>query len=272
MTKNTPNINYDIEIQNLSYRYSETISLEGINLNVPHGDFLGIIGPNGGGKTTLLKCIVGILNGYKGQIKIQGQNNKKMLKAMGYVPQHSTFLDDFPASVEEVVTMGSLGEPRLFGWFRKRDKEKADAIVELVGLKELIKRRVGQLSGGERQRLMIARALVNDPQILLLDEPTASLDTSFGQDLYELLLELNKTITIILVSHDIGVISRYVKTIACVNRRLFTEGTKEISEKMLEQTYKCPVDLIAHGVPHRVFPVHDHSSYHVHDSSNNGGK
>ena len=250
-----------IEIKNLWFKYSEAVSLEGLNLTVPQNDFLGIIGPNGGGKTTLLKCIVGILKKYRGEIRILGETNGKMRDKIGYVPQQSTFIDDFPASVEEVVMMGTLGEHRRFGWLRRNDKEKAQKVIEKVGLKDLGKRHISHLSGGERQRLLIARALVSDPEILLLDEPTASLDTGFGQDLYELLQQLNEKITIVLVSHDIGVISRYVKTIACVNRRLFTEGNKEISEKMLEQAYKCPVDLIAHGVPHRVFPVHNHENY-----------
>lgn len=259
---NNPHPVTAIEIKNLWYQYSESIALEGINLKVPELDYLGIIGPNGGGKTTLLKCIVGIIGDYQGEIKVFGVSNGKKHQSIGYVPQHSTFVEDFPASVEEVVMMGTLGKKHIMGWLKKRDKERAHEVLETVGLADMHNRHIGNLSGGERQRLLIARALISNPKILLLDEPAASLDTNFGQGLYEILQELNETMTIIMVSHDIGVISRHVKTIACINKRLFTEGTKEITEKMLGEAYKCPVDLIAHGIPHRVFPVHNHSVYH----------
>ena len=254
----------DISVLNLWFSYGDSVVLEGLNLEVPHLDFLGIIGPNGGGKTTLLKCIVGILQGYEGEIRILGKSNGHGRMDIGYVPQHSTFVEDFPASVEEVVMMGALGSGRTFGWLKKRDKVRAGEILQKVGLADMHKRHISHLSGGERQRLLIARGLVNNPGILLLDEPAASLDTSFGQGLYELLQTLNEKITIVMVSHDIGVISQHVKTIACVSGRLFTEGTKIITEEMLGEAYKCPVDLIAHGLPHRVLPEHKHN----HDENN----
>ncbi|MCD4656451.1 MAG: metal ABC transporter ATP-binding protein [Planctomycetes bacterium] len=248
----------DISVRNLWFSFGDSVVLENLNLEVPHLDFLGMIGPNGGGKTTLLKCMVGILHGFRGEIKILGKCNGHGCKNVGYVPQHSTFVEDFPASVEEVTLMGTLGKKNI-GWLKKHDKNRAGDILHKVGLFDKRRRHISQLSGGERQRLLIARALINNPKILLLDEPTASLDTSYGRDFYELLQHLNNKITIVLVSHDIGVISRHVKTIACVNKNLFTEGSKTITEKMLGEAYKCPVDLIAHGVPHRVLPEHNHN-------------
>ena len=154
--------------------------------------------------------------------------------------------------------MGTLGKKNI-GWLKKHDRTVAGEILQKVGLFDKRRRHISQLSGGERQRLLIARAIINNPKILLLDEPTASLDTSYGRDFYELLQQLNDKITIVLVSHDIGVISRHVKTIACVSKNLFTEGSKKITEEMLGEAYKCPVDLIAHGVPHRVLPEHKHN-------------
>ena len=248
----------DISVRNLWFSYGDSVVLENLNLEIPHLDFLGIIGPNGGGKTTLLKCIVGILRGFRGEIRILGKSNDGGNKNIGYVPQRSTFVEDFPANVEEVALMGTLGQRKLFGWLKKQDRTLSAEVLQQVGLYDKRKRHISQLSGGERQRLLIARALINNPKILLLDEPTASLDTTYGQDFYELLQKLNEKITVVLVSHDIGVISQYVKTIACVNRNLFTEGSKQITEDMLGEAYKCPVDLIAHGVPHRVLPVHKH--------------
>ena len=254
----------DISVRNLWFSYGDSVVLDNLNLEVPHLDFLGIIGPNGGGKTTLLKCIVGILTGFRGEIIILGKSNGIGSKNIGYVPQRSTFVEDFPANVEEVALMGTLGQKKIFGWLKKQDRKLASDVLQEVGLFDKRKRHISQLSGGERQRLLIARALINFPKILLLDEPTASLDTTYGQDFYELLQRLNEKITIVLVSHDIGVISRYVKTIACVNMSLFTEGSRQITEEMLGEAYKCPVDLIAHGMPHRVLPVHNHK----HDEEN----
>ncbi len=250
-----------ISLENVWFSYGENLALENVNLTVPHLDFLGIIGPNGGGKSTLLKCILGIYKVDKGRITIYGKDTREGGKFLGYVPQYSTFDKQFPAKVLEVVLMGTLKNRRWFNRITRKHKQQAKAVLERVGLYDKRNRHISQLSGGEQQRLLIARALVGEPEILLLDEPTASLDTTYGKNLFDLLSALNDELTIVMVTHDIGVLSAYVKTIACLNKRMFSSRGKEITQEMLDETYKCPVDLIAHGLPHRVLPPHDHKNY-----------
>ncbi len=163
---------------------------------------------------------------------------------------------DFPVRVEDVVRMGRLGKRRLLQPYNRQDEALVIRCLEQVGMADLRARPIGQLSGGECQRVYIARALASEPQILLLDEPTANVDTKAQNSIYELLRQLNKSLTILMISHDIGAVSTYVKTLGCLNHRLFYHHDKLITSEMIEQTYQCPVDLIAHGIPHRVFPDH----------------
>ncbi len=235
-----------ISINNLNVVLGDFLVLQDINIDVHEKEFLGIIGPNGGGKTTLLKALLGLITPASGEILILGDTPKVNRKYIGYVPQFSNFEKDFPISVYNVVKMGTLGN--------KSDKTENNIlnILSKVEMLEFKDRLIGQLSGGQRQRVLIARALAANPKILLLDEPTASVDTKSGKTFYELIKKLNDEITIILVSHDVGVLSQYVKKIACLNKTLIFHDSKEITHDMLEETYHCPVDLIAHGVPHRV--------------------
>jgi len=235
-----------ISIKNLNVNFNGFEILKDVSIEIPQKEFLGIIGPNGGGKTTLIKAILGLIKPISGQILVMGKQIKEAKNIIGYVPQYNSFEKDYPISVFDVVKIGTIGKN-----FNNVTFEINNAL-KLVEMYEFKDRLINELSGGQKQRILIARALVSNPKILLLDEPTASVDTKSGRNFYELLKELNKDITIVMVSHDIGVLSQYVNKIACLNKNLVYHDSKEISVEMLEQTYHCPVDLIAHGVPHRV--------------------
>ncbi len=248
---------YLLEIKNVSVSYNGVSILEDINLKVENGDFLGIIGPNGGGKTTLLKVMLGLVEPDRGEVLVFGKSPREARHRMGYVPQHALFDSDFPIAVWDVVLMGRYGKAGLFKRYDEEDRRVARNALEKVGMFEHRDNQIGQLSGGELQRVFIARALVTEPQLLLLDEPTASVDPSMQAEFYEILEGLKQQMGIVMVSHDIGAVSIYVDKIACLNRQLYYHGTKEISAEVLEATYKCPVQMITHGsVPHRVLKEH----------------
>jgi len=231
--------------------------LEGINLSIKSNDFLGIIGPNGGGKTTLLKVILGLIKPSQGKVSVMGQSPEKGRKYIGYISQVNLFDRDFPISVFDVVLMGCYSKAGLFHRYTEEDKKAAlEALktVEMLGYRD---RQVGRLSGGEQQRVFIARALATNPKLLLLDEPTSSVDSNMQAEFYGLLDRLKEKMAIVLVSHDISAVSIYVSEVACLNHQLFYHGSKEVSADELEKTYQCPVQLIAHGtVPHRVLKEH----------------
>lgn len=246
-----------IEVKDLWVSYDDIVILEGVDLTVKKGDYLGIIGPNGGGKTTLLKAILGLVPPIRGTVRVLGQPPDVGRRHIGYVPQHTHFDKDFPISVWDVVMMGRLttgGGWRI--WSSREDREAARKALEAVDMLDHRASHIDALSGGQKQRVFIARALASDPSILLLDEPTASVDRHIQASIYELLAELRKRMTIVLVTHDIGVISSYVDRIGCLNHRLHVHDEKHLTKDMLEETYQCPVELIAHGVPHRVFEEH----------------
>lgn len=244
-----------IEIKGLHVSFDGNTVLEDINLTVEQGDYLGIIGPNGGGKSTLLRSLLGLITPDRGTIKILGHPAEDNHQQVSYVPQHTLFDRHFPIRVGEMVLMGRLGK-RKGRCYSREDRRIADQALQRVGMDHIRERQIGELSGGERQRVLVARALTMEPSILLLDEPTASVDPGFQVTFYELLAELNESMTIVLVSHDISAVSRYVKNLACLNRRLYYSGGKEITADIVEEMYHCPVDLIAHGIPHRVLPSH----------------
>ncbi len=247
-----------IKINDVWVRFDGHVVLREHNLVVHRNDFLGIIGPNGGGKTTLLKVILGLIKPSQGSVEVFGEAPHLSGQKIGYVPQISFLDKDFPISVLETVLLGRLSVRGLFRQFNASDKHAALEALDTVDIKDLKDRQIGKLSGGERQRVFIARALVSQPTLLLLDEPTASVDPQMKTGIYDLLGELKKKMTIILVTHDMGVISTHVNKIACLNERLFYHDDKNITRDMLEQAYRCPVDLIAHGVAHRVLDEHLH--------------
>ncbi len=245
-----------ISIEHLFAGYDEENILQDINLQVYPGDFIGLIGPNGGGKSTLLKVILGVLPPQRGKVSIMGMGVRQGRKYIGYVPQFVETDRDFPISVFDTVRTGLLNGLRLFDRLTPQETQRIHNVLEQVGMQDLRYKAMGELSGGQRQRVFIARALVSEPRILLLDEPTASVDPTTTQDIYELFSLLNQHIAILLVSHDMMAVSSFTKSIACLNRKLVYHNSKTLTEDILESVYGCPVDLIAHGVPHRVFPKH----------------
>ncbi|MEN4016872.1 MAG: ABC transporter ATP-binding protein [Methanobacterium sp.] len=243
-----------LEINNLSVNFNGITILEDINLEACKNDFMAIIGPNGGGKSTLLKAILGLVKPLKGSIKIFGKNQKDALKLTGYLPQKTYFDISFPINVFEVVLMG-----RYNGLFKNYKDEDRKAVINALNSVEMLEfkdRQINELSGGEMQRVFIARALVREPLLLLLDEPTASVDPEMQKSFYELLSSLKLKMAIILVTHDVGVASSYVDNIACLNRKLYYHGTPEGSAAGIEAAYSCPIEIIGHGIPHRVFKEH----------------
>lgn len=249
-----------IEIKNLNVYYDDLCALSNINLKVKEKDFLAIMGPNGGGKSTLLKSFLGLKCPSSGEIKILGQTANESSGLIGYVPQFSKFDKKFPINVMDVVLAGRLAKGKHFlHSFSKKDRELAISIMEDLKIAHLKDRQISQLSGGQLQRVLIARALTIEPKILLLDEPTASLDAQSKSQIYSILEELNKKITVIIVTHDIEAICSYVTSIACINKKLHYHGEAEINNTIVKQVYGCPVELIAHGVPHRILDNHKES-------------
>jgi zinc transport system ATP-binding protein len=247
-----------VEVKDLYAGYNDETVLKDINLTIEREDFIGLIGPNGGGKTTLLKVILGLLEPKKGTVRVMGKSPQRGRQHIGYVPQFAVFDSDFPISVHDVVRMGRLGPDRLFKSYTDKDDTIVNERLAWVDLTEQKDRPLSKLSGGQRQRVYIARALAGEPELLLLDEPTISVDIEARAHIYDLLYEINQHgVTILLVSHDLNVISSYVKTIGCLNRALHYHGEKEVTAEMLKSGYGCPVDLIAHGLPHRVLAEHE---------------
>lgn len=233
--------------------------LEDINFELDEGDFLGLIGPNGGGKSTLLKVMLGLIKPDRGEVRIFGLEPSHARRYVGYVPQKTLFDPNFPVTALEVVLMGRYSITGLFRRYSSTDREAALQALEAVGMRDLAEREIGVLSGGQQQRVFVARSLVSQPRLLLMDEPTAGVDAAQQTEFYELLCRLNRKmgIAIVLVSHDLTAVSKYVNKIACLNQRLYYHGSKELTTEDIEKAYGCPVEMIAHGAPHRVLREHD---------------
>lgn len=239
-----------VDMRNVYFSYDHVSVLEDVNIQVQQRDFLAIIGPNGGGKTTILKLILGMLEPNRGIIRVFSKNPKQGRRFVGYLPQVFKFDFDFPISVMEVVLMGRLGKRGIGKRYTKEDRAAGTEALRRVGMEMFKDSEIGRLSGGQRQRVFIARALVTEPKLLLLDEPVASVDTQWQQSFYELLHELNKEISIVMVTHDISVVSTFIDKIACVNRKLYYHGSKKEGMHKIAELYECPVQIIAHEMSH----------------------
>jgi len=240
-----------IDIEGLSFRFDNgPLVLEDVSLRVEKGDFASVIGPNGGGKTTLLKLIVGLLRPTSGRVRVFGLPPERARPRIGYMPQHAMMDPRFPVRVLDVVMMGRLG-PRPTLWAHSRaDRRAAAGALAQVGLEDLGGRPFSALSGGQRQRVLLARALVTEPELLLLDEPASGLDQKVEQDFFDLLRELNRHLTIVLVSHDLGFVAGFVRTVICVHREVDVHPTSELDGNKIADIYGGEVRMVRHD--HRV--------------------
>jgi zinc transport system ATP-binding protein len=247
-----------IELNDITAGYDQQVVLKDVNLIINEKDFVGVIGPNGGGKTTLVKIMVGLLKPMKGRVVLHQLRNNGFRNIIGYLPQVNRFDTRFPISVIDVVLSGLVSEKKLFTLYSRKDKHIAQALLDKMGIGHLFKKPIGELSGGQMQRVFLCRAIITNPKLLILDEPNTFVDNQFEADLYEALKELNKQMAIMIVSHDVGTISYYVKTIACVNKYLHYHPSNTITEQQLA-AYGCPIQLITHGdIPHTVLRKHSH--------------
>lgn len=235
-----------ISLDHVFFSYGDFPVLEDICLDVQEKEFLGIVGPNGGGKSTLLKLILGLLHPLQGRIKVLGKSPLKSHRQLGYVPQFILFDRNFPITVRETVLQGRLGKTRPVFGYAKKDVASAREAMEIAAILDLENRPLASLSGGQLQRVLIARALACEPEILVLDEPTANIDPKVEEDVFGLLKRLNEKITIIVVSHDIGFISHFITRVACLNRKLVCHPTSYISGKMIEDLYGSPLKMVHH--------------------------
>jgi zinc transport system ATP-binding protein len=247
-----------IEIQSVTASYDGKPVLQDVSLTLCEHDFLGIIGPNGGGKTTLLKVIMGLLKPSRGQVFFYEDGCPVPSLKIGYLPQVNLIDKRFPVSVYEVVASGLMAEKRLLRSFSAGQRRRIAEVIDWTGLGELSKRPIGELSGGELQRVLLGRAIVSHPKALVLDEPNTYVDKFFESRLYEMLAEINRNTAVILVSHDVGTILPLVKNVACINETLHYHEGNRLTEAWLDEAYHCPVELVGHGdLPHRVLKKHD---------------
>ena len=249
-----------IQINGLCAGYDGKTVLNQVDLAVYEKDFLGIIGPNGGGKTTLIKCILGLHHPLQGHIRFYKKGQEVSEITMGYLPQYNSIDKKFPISVYEVVLSGLSKQKSLFRRYSKEQHEQARQMIVRMGLEGLEERSIGSLSGGQLQRALLGRALVSNPEVVILDEPNTYIDKRFEAKLYSLLEEINQERAIILVSHDIGTVLKNVKTIACVNETVHYHPHTEVPTEWLEEHFGCPIEMLGHGTfPHRVLKCHhDH--------------
>jgi len=234
------------------------VILDDVSIDIYPGEFHAIIGPNGGGKTTLLKVILGLIAPDSGSVRISGGSPEKNRSVLGYVPQFRTYDFSYPITVGEMVLSGRLGHIRgIRKSYRPEDREAAGEAMKIMDISRYAGNNVDELSGGEQQRVMIARALAGDPKVLLLDEPTVYVDSPTAKKFFDLLLSLKERMAIVMVTHDIGSLTPEVDKVACLNKKIYTHHDNEVTDDMLLAAYGCPVDVIAHGVPHRVFRGHE---------------
>jgi zinc transport system ATP-binding protein len=243
-----------IEITGLTFSYGGATVLEGVDLEVSAGEFLGLVGPNAGGKSTLLKLVLGLLRPQAGRIRVLGHEPGEVGQRIGYVPQYPSFPRDFPITVEQVVLLGRLGAGRTGGWlaalipgaYGQADRDAATRALREVEALDLAQRQIGSLSGGQLQRVLLARALTGDPDLLILDEPTANIDQRLEGEVFDLLKRLNERMTILVVSHDVAFVSGYVSRVACLNRTLVCHRTDAVDGDVIHALYGDNIRMVAH--------------------------
>jgi len=234
-----------ISIRDLSFSYDGRPIIENANLDIWHKDSVCVVGPNGGGKSTLMKIIIGLLMPSKGVVRVLGDAPQQSRLRVGYVPQYADYDPLFPISVRDVVRMGRLGNS-LLGTYSREDNRVALEVLDEMGLADYAKRRFSALSGGQRQRVLIARALASGGEILILDEPTANIDPHTEEHLFEILTELNKRMTVMLVTHDVGFASHFFRRVVCVNRKVVIHPTSELTGALISEMYGGELHLIRH--------------------------
>ena len=242
-----------IEARGITFGYGREAVLQDVDLTIRRDDFLAILGPNGGGKTTLVKILLGLLTPWAGAVV---RRTSERGGALGYVPQFAEFDRRFPMRVAELVLLGRLGLRGPMRRFGPDDRRAVERTIEEYGLGAVADSPIDRLSGGQLQRSLIARALVSEPEVLFLDEPLASIDAESREVLLATLRRLNERIPVVVVTHDLTPFAGTVRQIACINRRLYYHPSGELDARMLEEVYGCPVELVAHGVPHRVLAHH----------------
>ena len=244
-----------LSLHDVSVSYDGTKNaLNNVSFDIYSDDFIGIIGPNGGGKTTLVKAIIGTVS-HTGIIEFAdgiGVDNG----TIGYLPQQDNFDKSFPITVQEVIFSGLLSR-RIYLRIGRNEKEKAAALMELTGITTIADKPIGEVSGGEMQKALLCRALISNPRLLILDEPANFVDNKFEKELYTILRQLNNKMAIVMVSHDLGTITSYVKSIVCVNRHVHRHNSNIITPEQLHN-YDCPIQLLSHGtVPHTILETHE---------------
>ncbi len=245
-----------VSLRDVTVRYDDYTAIDSANLDIYADDFIGIIGPNGGGKTTLIKSILGAVN-YSGSITFDNSLYNKGKRLIGYLPQQSIFDRSFPISVIEVVMSGLQAEKGFHSRHTQADRAKALNLLTLTGIADIADRQISEISGGQMQRALLCRAIIMEPKLLILDEPTNFVDNCFEGELYTILKQLNEHMAIIMVSHDVGTITSTVKCIVCVNSSVHRHNSNIITQEQLDN-YHCPIQIVSHGhIPHTVLAHHD---------------
>jgi len=236
----------DIELRGVTHSFGGPTVLEEVDLDVARGELLGLVGPNGGGKSTLLRVVLGLLSPTRGTVRVLGGTPAAHRVEIGYVPQLATFSRSFPITVLDTVLMGRLGRTRAVLGFTRRDREVALGAMDEMEITDLSRHPIPTLSGGQLQRTLIARALATEPRILLLDEPTSNVDLRAEASIFDVLARMRDRMTVVLVSHDLGFVTRHVSRVACLSRRLVCHQTTELTPEIIEKLYGAPVSMIRH--------------------------
>ncbi|MBE6194432.1 MAG: ABC transporter ATP-binding protein [Rikenellaceae bacterium] len=245
-----------VQLKDVTVQYDETTALENVSLDIYPDDFLGVIGPNGGGKTTLVKAILGTIP-HSGEVAYSPTLSERGHRLIGYLPQQAEFDRSFPISVVEVVMSGLQAEKGMLKRYTSADRKRAMELLDMAGVADIADRQISEISGGQMQRALLCRAVILEPKLLILDEPTNFVDNKFENELYTLLHRLNERMAIVMVSHDLGTITSVVKSIVCVNRTVHRHDSNIITAEQLEN-YHCPIQIISHGhIPHTVLEHHN---------------